>query len=229
MRRKIHSKDVIKKVENWTGALKGVPCFLIGNGPSLKSVDLSVLDDKYFSIGINRAFLKIDPTILIWQDMALWVKEKKHVKKLKALKYCRTAAGHEKYYQFRLEGVDPRIPATPSILYGRGSSGRIAYQLAHVLGCEPIILVGMDCKKDKKGRTNFYGTNPMHRGHTLPNCRKGLKWIQKISHKNRKVINCSKNDVFSHRLTLEEAINSLKSDKVYSRDKLVKKITQHKI
>ena len=67
---------------DWVGKMKGIPCFVIGNAPSINKIkDMSILDN-YFTVGINRIFFKYDPTILIWQDLALWTQERKKVKKL---------------------------------------------------------------------------------------------------------------------------------------------------
>jgi hypothetical protein len=55
-------------VKSWHNSLMNVPAFIVGNGPSLNDIDVSILEDTYFTIGINRAFYLLDPTILIWQD-----------------------------------------------------------------------------------------------------------------------------------------------------------------
>jgi hypothetical protein len=208
----------------WKKKLKRVPCFILGNAPSLSKHNLSLLDN-YFTIGINRIFYVYDPTILVWQDLALWAKEKDKVKKTKALKYCRIGShpGNKKYYSFRLEGRDSKMATDPSVLYGRGSSGAIAFQLAYTLRCDPIILVGMDCKNDKKGNTDFYGKNPMHRSHTLPFCVKALRFI-KAHQDSRKIINCSKNKVFEERYSLEEAIEMLNGEGKYTREEIKNKL-----
>jgi len=205
----------------WTGRMKGIPCFILGNAPSINDMNLSLLDD-YFTIGINRIFYEYDPTVLIWQDLALWIGEKKRVKKSKAIKYCRegseTRGG---FYTFKLQGREPKLTPTPKTLYGRGSSGSITYQFARSLHCDPIILVGMDCAKGKvdgKKITDFYGNNSMHRAHTLPNCVKGLKFIRD-NQKGITLYNCSYTNVFPERLTIEEVIAKL-PDKKYSREKL---------
>jgi len=205
----------------WAGRMKGIPCFLMGNAPSIIDMDLSLLDD-YFTIGINRIFYEYDPTVLIWQDLALWIQEKKKVKKSKAIKYCREGAETRGgFYTFRLQGREPKLTSTPKTLHGRGSSGSITYQFARSLGCDPIILVGMDCAKGKingKKVTDFYGNNPMHRAHTLPNCVKGLKFIRD-NHKRKTLYNCSYTKVFPERLTIKEVIAKL-PDKKYSREEL---------
>lgn len=43
---------IIKK-NKWAGKLKDVPCFILGNGPSLNDQDLSQLEGL-FTLGINR-------------------------------------------------------------------------------------------------------------------------------------------------------------------------------
>jgi hypothetical protein len=203
----------------WGEKMKGIPCFILGNAPSLNKVDLTLLD-SYFTVGINRIFFKYDPTILLWQDLALWSQEKQKVVKTQAIKYCR--AGSETqggYYTFILNGREPKLTADVTKLYGRGSSGSIAYQFVYALGCDPIILVGMDCRNAKDGTTDFYGNNSMHRAHTLPACVKGLKFIRDHS-KGKTIINCSRNKVFPERKTIEEVIPTL-GDQKYSREQLV--------
>lgn len=206
---------------SWAGRMKGIPCFILGNAPSLNNIDLSLLDN-YFTVGINRIFFKYDPTVLIWQDLALWVQEKKKVKNSRAIKYCREGAETTGgFYTFKLQGREPRLTPQPKILYGRGSSGSITYQFVRSLKCDPIILVGMDCangKVDGKKVSDFYGNNPMHRPHTLPSCVKGLKFIKDNS-KGITLYNCSHTKVFPERLTIEEVVAKL-PDRKYSREEL---------
>ena len=210
----------LKSIE-WAGRMKSVPCFIIGNAPSIYNMDLSLLDD-YFTIGINRIFYKYDPTVLIWQDLALWLKEKKKVMSTRAIKYCREGADTRGgFYTFKLQGRDAKLTPTPSILYGRGSSGSISYQFARSLLCDPIILVGMDCSYGEVNGekvTDFYGNNPMHKPHTIPACIKGLEFI-KNNHKGKTLYNCSFTNVFPERFTIEEVIEKL-PDRKYNREEL---------
>jgi hypothetical protein len=204
----------------WYMKLKGIPCFLIGNAPSLLDVDLSPLEN-YFTIGLNRIFFKLDTTILMWQDLALWIQEKNRIVKTKSIKYCRSGSDTiGGFYNFKLISRDPKITHNLNALHGRGSSGSLAYQLAWALGCDPIFLVGMDCKNGSGGITDFYGKNPMHKPHTLPNCVKGLKFISRNRH-GRTIFSCSNDDVFKeNKITLEEAVAMVK-DKTYTREELV--------
>jgi hypothetical protein len=220
--RRIKDTDITAE---WRKKLKNIPCFIIGNSASLRKADLSCLK-KYCTIGINRAFKLIDPTFLIWQDLALWSQHKKEIKKLKAIKYCRKSSdpGGKGFYHFQMTGRDHKLPPHPGSLYGRGSSGPLAYAFAYSLGCNPIVLVGMDCWYDKKGNTDFYGKNPMHRPHTIPYCHKGLKWIFKNQHK-RKIINCSRSGkYFKESISLEKALKIVGPPLEGGRKEIIKKV-----
>ena len=219
-----HRREKSLSPISWTEKMKDMPCFILGNACSLNKIDnISILDD-YFTIGINRIFYKYDPTILLWQDLALWAQEKDKVLKSKAVKFCREGSETQGgFYTFFLNGKTPKLTSNVATLYGRGSSGCITYQFAYALGCNPIILVGMDCRNAKNGMTDFYGNNSMHRGHTLPACVQGLEFIKNNS-KGRTIINCSRNKVFPERKTIEEAVSML-GDQKYNREQLVKILT----
>jgi len=205
------------------GSMKNTPCFLLGNAPSLTDNNLNLLDN-YFTVGINRILNIYDPTLLIWQDLALWQSEKNKILKSKCIKYARTGSESQGcFFGFLLKDREPRIAPDLKTLYGRGSSGSIAYQLVFALGCSPIILVGMDCTYGKDGKTDFYGKNDMHRPHTLPACNKGLEFIKNNAH-DRILINCSGNRVFEKRYSLEEAIKMLPENSAGNREKFQKQL-----
>ena len=217
----------INSVKNWSGALAGVPCFIVGNAPSLTDLNLGPLE-KFFTIGINRTFYKIDTTILLFQDIQLWHTDKHRVLKTNSIKYCRDRADIQgRFYHFRLTVGDYYLPEDATTLHGRGSSGPLAFQLAYVLGCDPIVLVGMDCcyKEDK---TDFYGVNPHHSPQTLRNCVKGLKWI-KDCNSERTIFNCSDNKVFpdEYNYSLEEVLKMMTNLEPMDRDTMMKKILYH--
>ena len=216
----------VNSVKNWTGALVGIPCFIIGNGPSLNRQNLALVDNRFFSIGINRAFYKIDPTILLFQDLQLWHTDKHRILKSNAIKYCRDRADIQgRFYHFKLATGDYCIPKNALMLHGRGSSGPLAFQLAHILGCDPVVLVAMDCRYEDD-MTDFYGVNPMHKPHTLRNCTKGLKWIRDVKGE-KNIFNCSDNKVFEKKFTLEETVKRLENISPMNRETLSKKILYH--
>lgn len=193
-------------IKEWVGRLKGTPAFILGNGPSISSEPVQLLQD-YFTIGINRAFLLLDPTILMWQDIGLWNTEHQKIHNLQALKVCRDIADPRHiYYNFYLKGGPFQFDLTRThILCGRGSSGPLAIEFAAALGCNPIVMLGMDCKT-KNGKTDFFGINPYWKAHTLDNCVKGLEFLRDECPKQIQLINCSENDVFPERRNLRDVL-----------------------
>lgn len=216
----VRQKKEYLSPSNWAGKFKNIPCFIMGNGPSINDIpDFSVFD-SYLTVGINRIFLKYDPTILLWQDMALWIQHHNEVVQTKALKYVRRGADTcGGFYAFSLSGGIPKLTDRIDTLYGRGSSGTIAWQFVNCLGCDPVVLLGMDCTYRNK-MTDFYGSNPMHKPHTLPNCTKGLQFINSTK-QNKTIISCSDNNVFQKQ-SLEEAFKIIKEvhPETYNRQKL---------
>lgn len=182
------------QIKSWKDKLQGVPCFIIGNGPSLNDEDISPLS-QYFTIGINRSFIKLDTTILMWQDIELWYTERKHIPRLQSIKVCRAEADPQnRFFHYRLVPGLFKMPPDPGTLYGSGTTGPLAVQLAYTLGCNPIVMLGMDCQS-RGAATDFYGKNKHHKAHTMKNCVAGLKWIQK-SVGDRELICCSDNDLW---------------------------------
>ncbi len=174
-RRQRHQRYAIK---SWSDRLPDIPAFIIGNGPSLDSLKIKLIED-YFSIGINRAFYKLDPTILLWQDISLWNTEYQKLHNTQALKVSRDVSDPRKiYYNFHLKGGGYKFDSTTHILHGRGSTGPLAVQLAVAMGCRPIVLLGMDCKRGSDGKSDFYGENKYWTDATLENCYEGLVSIK---------------------------------------------------
>ena len=203
------SKKSRLTVRRWKYTMKNIPVFIIGNGPSVNDHDIKPLLKNYFTIGVNRAFKSLDPTILMWQDIELWMTERSVLPKLKAVKYSRNSADPRGIaYQFKLMPGPFRLPPNPMVLFGKGSTGPLAFQLAYALGCDPIVLIGYDCKY-RDGNTDFYGINNHHKKHTIPNCNRGLKWISKLSC-GRKILNCSDNKFFKNYFPLEKIVSKVK-------------------
>ena len=185
--------------KNWLNRLEGVPCFILGNSPSILDHDIQSLAE-YFTIGINRSFRLLDSTMLFWQDIGLWKTESKTIHNLQALKVSRDVSDPRRlYYNFHLKGGFYEFDRTKShIFYGRGSTGPIAVQMAVALGCSPLILLGMDCKIGKDGATDFYGVNSFWLPHTQDSCATGLKFIK--DHCPVPIIQCGRSDLWEQRM-----------------------------
>lgn len=196
-------------VKNWKDSLKDHPAFIVGNAPSLENQPVAKLE-QFFTIGINKTYKIIDPNILMWQDVQFWMTDRYNIGRTECIKYCRNHADPKgKYYNFILEGGPFLMPESAEKLHGGGASGPLAFQLAYILGCSPIFLVGMDCKYSRSGKTNFYGNNKFHSGNTLKNCNRGLRWIEIQKEKKKiEVYNCSDNNHFpNNQISLDDAIS----------------------
>lgn len=201
MRRDITRISTIRKdrsqryqIKNWRDKFSNVPCFILGNGPSLLDHNLSLLDN-YLTIGINRCFYVFDPTILMWQDVALWRSEFPKLHNTQSIKVVRDVADPKRlYYNFQLRGGSFQFKHCTHILHGRGSTGPLAVQFAVAMGCSPVVLLGMDCKLGKEGQTDFYGINKHWTNQTLGSCLRGLEFIKNES--PVPIINCSNNELW---------------------------------
>lgn len=209
-------------IREWAARLKGVPAFILGNAPSIKDEPIHLLEN-YFTVGINRAFLLLDPTVLMWQDIGLWNTEHQKLHNLQCLKVCRDVADPRHiYYNFYLRGGPFQFDRKTHILYGRGSTGPLAVQFAVALGCRPIVCLGMDCKKSDDGKTDFYGVNPHWRPTTLQNCENGLHFLKKYC--PAPIINCSNTEILGERRKLEEVISSIDKKYAVGRQGYVRKL-----
>lgn len=176
-RKERHMRYAIK---SWVNRLPDVPAFILGNGPSISKQSLALLE-PYFTIGMNRIFYEFDPTILMWQDISLWNSEFQNLHNTQSIKVSRDVSDPRKiYYNFHLKGNGYQFDKSKThILYGRGSTGPLAVQLAVAMGCSPIVLLGMECKQDAETKkTDFYGTNKYWTEFTLKNCLSGLVFVK---------------------------------------------------
>lgn len=157
------------------GAWKGKPCFIIGGGPSLTDFNWDLLKGK-LTIGINRVYEKIDPTIIYGQDprFVRWILMGKYGDTAKtkflqspALKiWLNTTGEHlpEKIYILKCwrNYVEARsaFPLTMKEGIGHGSnSGYGALNLAACLGANPIYLLGYDMQRENE-RTHWHDGHP---------------------------------------------------------------------
>lgn len=231
MLRKQTRSGLVRKLRNqryssksWVGCLEGYPAFIVGNGPSINENDLSSIE-AYWSIGINRSFIKLDTTVLMWQDISLWNSEYGKLHNTQAIKFARDIADPRRiYHNFYLKSGPYKFDKNKThILNGRGSTGGLAAQLAVAMGATHIVLLGMDCTTGKNGETNFYGNNRFHLPHTMQNCLFALEFVKKEC--PVPVINCSNNQLWKKH-SLSEALKIVDPNNKFGlgRQHYVKKI-----
>ncbi|MEK0337396.1 MAG: hypothetical protein QQN41_08185 [Nitrosopumilus sp.] len=197
----------------WNRLFANQPAFILGTGPSIEDIDLSMLNG-FYTIGVNRIFLKYDPTCIFWQDISLWNDHARKLDNLECIKipaYCSkthtSLPDHEGQYYVKSRTVYVKHSTSTSACVSDdyltfirsknvSASGIMAVQLAIMLGCSPIVLVGID--GDYSGnKTNFYGVCEHHDKKTLSIYRKSMLWLQKVY--TLPIINCGKSLMWPHR------------------------------
>lgn len=144
------------------GVWEGRRCFIVGGGPSVKNVDMSLLAGELV-IGINRAYELCDPSILFGVDGQLWgwaetgkLGEDSRNKFIGYKGYKAWMALHRLFPDdFYLINPDSaaghKIGSTRKLSF-KNNSGYGAINLAAALGAKEIYLLGFDMTGDKHGQ-----------------------------------------------------------------------------
>ncbi len=194
---KFNDQVKYKSMSEWRNLLKGEVAFLLGNSPSISKQKLELLE-PYFTIGVNRIFYIFAPTILMWQDIQMWNREKKDIVKQKSIRVCtKISDPRDTFLHFKIKQGGFKFDNNPNIFNGTGNSGIIAAQLAVNLGCSALVILGMDCKYTKKYRTDFYGRNRDHKPYTLEMCREAMETLRNVC--PVPVYSCCKNKLWKER------------------------------
>jgi len=144
-------------------AWKGQRCFIIGGGPSLKKFNFQRLGHE-LTIGVNRAFEYISPSIILWLDYQTFYLDllagefgNDALKKFEST-YSLKVALNISGYDYPPEVYS--IPRAPGMILSQSlkdglvdgdNTGYAALNLAVCLGANPIYLLGFDMKgKDGK-------------------------------------------------------------------------------
>lgn len=148
------------------GAWKGRRCFIIGGGPSVDKLDLSLLQGELV-IGINRAYEKITPSILYGVDPQLWgwaelgklgEESKRKFSEYEGYKVwmALTEAYPPDFYLIDVDKSESYKIGSTKRLEFNGNSGYGAINLAAALGANPIYLIGFDMHGDKQGKQKWW-------------------------------------------------------------------------
>ena len=148
------------------GAWKYQRCFIIGGGESLKGFDFSKLKNELV-IGVNRAYEKIDCTVMFAMDHTLyeWItmgklgqETKKKFEDFKGLPVWVDSAGYDYpkgVFIVSKSGSKNINFSMKDGISGGTNSGFGALNLAVCLGANPIYLLGFDMK-GKGGRQAWW-------------------------------------------------------------------------
>ena len=165
------------RLEDWRGRYAGERCFVVGNGPSLRKTDLSLLAGE-FTIGMNRIYLAFDDydfrtsCLVSVNDLVL---EQCH-QDMQALDIPKFVSWRARRYfnpgptTFFLD-TDYTLPENfngdvTGRLYEGYTVTYVCLQLAYYLGFSTAILIGVDHNFVTKGPANqvvtSQGDDPNH-------------------------------------------------------------------
>lgn len=169
-------RESIRKLAALKDSHKGERCFVVGNGPSLKNMDLSKLQGE-FSFGFNRIFLAaaelgFTPSCIVSiNDLVI----EQSVAELQALKMPKffawrarkwlsmDADTHFIYTSYTGPGFSKDVTGR---VWEGATVTNVALQLAYHMGFSKVILIGVDHNFAHKGTPNTMvtstGDDPNH-------------------------------------------------------------------
>ena len=155
----------------------GETCLVIGNGPSLKDVPNSFLD-QYPSFGTNRIFLKYVPTYYVVVNPLVIEQNKAIIEILPCDKFLPFGYDFKCEHHGFLASTQKQFSHNPDKWIAEGFT--VTYgclQLAYYMGFTTVLLVGVDHRYKFSGEPNephlFEGDDP---NHFDPEYFKGVKW-----------------------------------------------------
>lgn len=169
----------------------GERCFIIGNGPSLKSMNLELLNSEY-SIGLNRIYLLFDqikfkPTYLVSINSLVLDQFSDEISALEIPKFLNW--NQRKHYSNQDEATnfiklsfalgDRFQKEITSPISSGGTVTYAAMQIAYWMGFKEVILIGVDHNFVDKGTPNKteIRRSEIDENHFHPNYfPKGSKW-----------------------------------------------------
>jgi len=205
--------NTIMDIKQFDNKHKGQRGFVIGGGPSILDIkkegfNFDILQ-KEITVGINKAYNLFTPNYLVGTDPYFWKTFKKEISELNCIKFCPANISKKIYVEkkdiFILKRDKDKNQKTIITTLSEtvpmwNNSGVTGLRIAHVLGLNPIYLLGIDIQhKDSEGRTHFHTDYEKNRVVKTTPKRYSLffesfkKTIEALKEKNIKVVSCSKN------------------------------------
>ncbi len=170
---------------------KNERCFIIGNGPSLKGMDLDLLQTEY-CFGLNRIYLLFEtmafrPTYFVSINDLVLSQFFREIASLKMPKFINWNMRNKfpsedasiNYVKLNLNLQDSFSKDITNPISSGGTVTFVALQLAYWMGFEEIILIGVDHSFSTEGVPNktVMGDENMDKNHFHPDYfPKGVKW-----------------------------------------------------
>ncbi|MBU6158092.1 MAG: DUF115 domain-containing protein [Bacteroidetes bacterium] len=179
-----------KKLSYYQDLHKGKRCFLIANGPSLKSMNLHLLKNE-ITFGLNRIYLlkdelNFEPTYHIISNEFVLRQFKDDFNQINSVKFYNWSERKLfsnntdiNFVRYRFS-INDKFSTNPlSGLYGGGTVTFAALQLIFFMGFDEVYILGLDHNFKEKGEPNKieYRTQEKDESHFHPDYfPKGILW-----------------------------------------------------
>jgi len=186
--RAVRNQDLLRQ---YMGIHAGERCFIIGNGPSLKKTDLSLLENEY-SFGMNRIYLLFEKlgfhtTYFVSSNERVIEQFNQDIRLLPMPKFLnwQTRALFEPdnesthFFKLRLGFKDRFSPDLVHPISGGATVTYVALQIAYFMGFSQVFLIGVDHTFQYKGTPNRFvrQDQDVDANHFSPNYfPKGIPW-----------------------------------------------------
>lgn len=214
-------------LEDFIGIHKNQRCFVMGNGPSLNKLEMGRLKGEIV-FGANRCFLGFEKwgiSVKYWTIEDLLVAEdvREDWNRFSGpVKFIPTdiqpwVTNYENLCLLNFKRLPfypglPRFSDSPGILYWGGTVTYLMLQLAVIMGCNPIYLIGIDFHYEKpshvtegkiKGQWTSHGADPNHFDSRYFG--KGRKWHNPRVDRMRKAFESARQYARIHGITILNA------------------------
>jgi len=169
-------RESVRKIQRFHNGYKGERCFIIGNGPSLRKMDLSRLK-KGFTFGMNRIFLMYPQlgfsTTFLVSINNLVIEQS--ATDIQSLKIPRFVSWRSRTWLHPEEDLFFLYTTYTGPKFARDVTGRVwegatvtyvSLQLAYYFGFSEVVLIGVDHNFATKGEPNktvtSEGNDPNH-------------------------------------------------------------------
>ncbi len=181
-------KNNAPKLEKFRNIHEGEDCFIIGNGPSLNKMNLSLLND-YYTFGLNKIYLifernPFNPSYHVAVNPLVIEQGKNEFKRLECPSFLsfrpKSSNKIKDKNTYALGDINATSPFYKDITQGISQGATVTFsamQIAYFMGFKRVFLIGVDHNFFQKGNPNeqqkMKGDDP---NHFDPNYFKGQQW-----------------------------------------------------
>ena len=182
----LQSDQNIKTLLKYRDAHKGERCFIIGNGPSLKNMDLTLLKNEV-TFGMNRIYLLFNKmgfktTYHVVTNSLVVEQFLDEIKEINVPSFVpwkhRKLFTDKDNYSFMFNSYNEDFSTDITKFFGNGAT--VTYNclhLAYYMGFKEVYLIGIDHNFPEKGIGKVVTSSGEDKNHFDPNYfGKGIKW-----------------------------------------------------